>query len=144
MATSGNGPDPWKDLKAFDKARQDFRKMAVWRPRLIRPRRGDTYTRALLLTYHNNFQMGSNVLLLYGRTPLVRFGTVLAVGLTVSYKYYKSVQDHAKIAELDAKVVKLNAALAAALQEKIAQDRRMQEMANSWWNLRNWGWFKRK
>ncbi len=144
MTSSGNGPKPWKDYDDFKRARRDFKKFALWRPSRIRPSKGGTYTKKLLDTYHNNFQMGSRMLRMYAKTPLFLTGTAVVLSLTASYKYYQSVNDNARIEELSIEVARLNGELEAERREKIAQNKIMQDMANDWWNLRNWGWFKKK
>lgn len=144
MTSSGNGPDPFKDFNAYEDARKKFWKTAVWRPNLIRFGSGDTPTRALLRTYHSNFQMGSQVLLLYGKTPLFRFGTVLVVGVVASYKYYESRQDHAKIDEIEAQMKRANAQLAELEQEVEAQGERLEMQTKIWSDLITRGWFKKK
>ena len=144
MTSSGNGPDPWKNYQAFKRARHDYNKFAMWKPSSIRASQGGTYTRKLLWTYHNNFQMGSRLLLSYRKTPLFVTGTAVVMSLTVAYQYCKSVNNNARIEELGVEVAKLNAELAAERRAKMEQNKIMQDMANDWLNLRSWGWFKKK
>ena len=144
MTSSGNGPDPFKDFNAYEDARKKFLKKAVWRPTLIRFGRGDTHTRALLRTYHRNFQMGSQVLLLYGKTPLFRLGTGLTLSVYASYKYYESRQDQPRMDEIEAGMKRANAQLAELEQEVRGQGGSLQVQTKSWSDLIDWGWFKKK
>lgn len=142
MTSSGNGPDPWKGLAAFYKACKDYRKYAEWRPSAIKLVKGGSHTKKLLSTYHLNLQLGANVLLKAGKTPLFRLGSVAVVSIAAAYKYYKSVQDHKKLAEIDKEMAALHTELATVRRIHMAQYVVMLYEARRFSGFQKEGYFK--
>ena len=88
--------------------------------------------------------MGSQVLLLYGKTPLFRLGTVMTLSVYASYKYYESRQDQPKMDAIETRMKDENKQLEKLGQEVRGQGGPLQVQTKSLSDLINWGWFKKK